>query len=115
MITVLTFYSPGGLLIKAIGFPTILGKTDTKSKREIMSNIYSFKRMFPNYSFTRLELDFIKQWLNTGRMLFGFNYTYKQLTEEEQKKDYLSLLMALFGKDALKYFGEESALSLRTR
>jgi len=53
MITVLTF--------KAIGFPTILGKTDTKSKREIMSNIYSFKRMFPNYSFTRLELDFIRQ------------------------------------------------------
>jgi len=48
-------------------------------------------------------------------MLFGFNYTYKQLTEEEQKKDYLSLLMALFGKDALKYFGEESALSPRSR
>jgi len=54
MITVLTFYSPGGLLIKAIGFPTILGKTDTKTKREVMSKIYSFKRMFPNYSFTVL-------------------------------------------------------------
>ena len=98
------------VFIKAIGFPTILSKTDTKSKREVMSKIYSFKRMFPNYSFTRLELDFIRQWLNTGRMLFGFNYTYKQLTEY-----YLSLLMALFGKDALQYFGEESALSPRSR
>jgi len=49
------------VFIKAIGFPTILSKTDTKSKREVMSKIYSFKRMFPNYSFTRLELDFIRQ------------------------------------------------------
>jgi len=104
-------YSPGGLLIKAIGFPTILGKTDTKSKREVLTKIHSFKRMFPAYTFTRLELDFIRQWLTTGKTLFGFNYTYKQLTPEEQQKDYWSLLMALFGKDAVRYFGEEKASS----
>ena len=111
-----TFYSPAGLLIKAIGFPTILSKTDSKSKREVLSKIHSFKRMFPTYSFTRLELEFIRRWLNTGKVLFGLNIpNERKLTEEEQKTRYLPLLMALFGKDTFQYFGEEKALSPQSR
>lgn len=111
-----TFYSPAGLLIKAIGFPTILSKTDSKSKREVLSKIHSFKRMFPTYSFTRLELEFIRRWLNTGKVLFGLNIpSERKLTEEEQKTRYLPLLMALFGKDTFQYFGEEKALSPQSR
>jgi len=57
-------------------------------------------------------LEFIRQWLNTGKVLFGFNNPYKRkFTEEEQKTDYLALLMALFGTDTFQYLGEERALN----
>jgi hypothetical protein len=112
------YYSPAGLLIKAIGFPTNLIQTDVKIKREdrVPAKIHAFKRMFPNYSFTLLELEFIRRWLNTGKVNFGYNSPYeRKFTEKETETEYLPILMDLFGNETFQYFGEEKALSRQAR
>jgi len=96
---------PAQLLISALA-PTVtraLYKPQIIDERQWMKVVNAFKRVFPNYKFTPIEMRYLNEWLHTGIANFhGKRFKGIKPDESAQIK---SALMQSFGKDGTTYFG----------
>ena len=99
-------FLPGQLLIRALG-PTvtrILYKPQVIDEQQWMKVVGAFKRTFPNYKFTPIEMKYLNEWLHTGAYSFyGKKGFALKPADSAQLK---AALIQSFGNDAEPYLGK---------
>ena len=96
---------PGQLLIRGLG-PTvtrILYKPQVIDERQWMKVVKAFKRAFPNYKFSPIEMKYLNEWLHTGS--YNFYGKRSSALKPEDSAQLKAALMQSFGNDTAPYFG----------
>lgn len=96
---------PAQLLITALASTVTnsLYKPQVIDERKWMKIVNAFKRAFPNYKFSPIEMKYLNEWLHTGMISFhGKRITAIKPADSAQLK---AALIQSFGQDGASYFG----------